>query len=210
MKLAFMKHRLFNTALLIPSFLAVLLLSINALATTANDQKINSAQLEEIKTLFSNSEEVSGSFFQTKRLHNFQFPLESSGNFSIDTDGNLTWDLLEPIQSSITISETEIIFSEPESASTPQKKERPEVGQIVQIIRAVFSLDWRSLEQQFSIRVDESAPNWKVTLKPKGGIISTSVVYIELSGSNTLNRVVIEDVRTDRTTITFDTNQLTP
>lgn len=175
------------------------------------EQTPDDAQLREIQTLLIREQTLSGSFIQTKILHNFHFPIESSGNFSIDEQNNLSWNLIHPIKSSITISDTGMIFSEQglttNKKPTPQNI-RPEFNTATKMIRSVLSMDWPVLKQQFDIRVEKPTPDWMLTLTPKSELVSVSISHIELSGHHSLNRVVIFETQEDKTIINFVANTL--
>lgn len=192
-------------------FVAILLTSVSTLVASElldSEQDQSRSSLKIIESRLSKTNINAGIFSQSKKLHNFPFPIESSGDFSINNKGELNWNLRQPIQSRLIISEKGITVSGKNSLNDAQS--RPEIDQITQVVRAVLSMNWDLLEQHFSIQVRKPAPNWQLSLAPKSAILSASISNIELYGRDSLEKVIIEEVSKDTTTIQFDTAQSTP
>ncbi len=178
-----------------------------ALTSDQGANNLEKIQLRHIEEQLSKVNKLSGTFTQSKRLHNFPFPLESSGDFLIDDEENLTWNIRHPIESSIQVTEQGMVLTQ-QNFQKNRHAVHPGINQVTQIIRAVLAMNWNVLKQHFSIQIHKPVPHWHITLTPIDGILATSIMHIELVGSNTLEQVVIDEASEDSTTIRFDIDRL--
>ncbi len=144
---------------------------------------------------------MSGVFTQEKQLHNFDYPIKSSGRFSISTSQSLQWDVLKPVESSIRLDSEGVELSNNRGGLSSQQ--RPEAATIAKVVRALLSMDWHLLEKYFAIFVVTPDKPWTLLLTPKDTLISKLITQVAVSGDNTIEQVVITDQRGDITRISL-------
>jgi len=201
------------TALLITLMIAF---TSNSVLAQENNQALHSApdeELLEIRALFDSESEVMGRFIQTKKIHNFQFPIISSGSFEIINNDHLKWIVEQPIQSTIIINESglHIATQKDSTAATSRENEaRPQTSVITAIVRALLSMDTPTLSEHFSIKVINPAPKWQLELTPKNTVVANTIRKIALTGEKSLGEITLEETRGDTTSIRFESGQEQP
>lgn len=192
--------------------LFLLFLSNNLASQPLEDMESNNGEREllKIQRLYTGNTGISGRFTQTKTLHNFQFPIVSSGVFQIDQQGALNWSVQKPIESTITIDHKGTLLIPHKTGATNQLSANTAANsignQITQIIHAVLAMNWSVLKQHFHIDIEQSVPVWQLHLTPKSATIAGTISIITLQGESVLQSVSVIDTQQDKTTIVFETD----
>lgn len=154
----------------------------------------------------------SGTFVQTKHLHDMPFPLESRGRFTFSDDQGLHWHIESPIQSQLHISRQGI--SQIENGREVMRMDPgqyPAVAMISQIFFALFGGDWSQLNEHFSLselQKNNTAPqnaasDWSLTLSPKSELLQQVMPQIHIRGQEQIQQLTLFEASGDKTRIAF-------
>ena len=191
-------------------YLSALLLIVAANNAIASDKTQNSrAVLKTISEQVQVSDHAEGRFEQRKFLHILPQPLLSSGNFYLNQESGLVWQITEPLSSRIVFNHSGIHQSNNgQQPAWEVGNDQPVVSMIGQLMKAAISFDWELLESYFFIegRVDKSSDEqrWELTLTPKEDYLLKTINRIELKGEQRLKELVLFEASNDRTEITFN------
>ncbi len=174
---------------------------VSSMSQESPEQRTQFELLKYIQKQHQTSKSMSGAFTQEKQLHNFDYPIKSSGRFSISTSQSLQWDVLKPVESSIRLDSEGVELSNNRGGLSSQQ--RPEAATIAKVVRALLSMDWHLLEKYFAILVVTPDKPWTLLLTPKDTLISKLITQVAVSGDNTIEQVVITDQRGDITRISL-------
>lgn len=177
--------------------LIVSLMSTSAVASTPT--------LEGITERIKLNEQISGEFVQLKYLSILPNPLRSSGNFSFMPDSGLFWETLQPLHSRLTFSSKGISQEQNGQQVWLAQSDQPGVAVIGKILAAMFTNDWQTLKDFFSITVkpDTNAHQWHLELIPSQATLASAMERIELTGDRQLQRITLYEHSGDRTEIEF-------
>lgn len=156
------------------------------------------SQLREIQTLHAD-------FFQQKNLKILTRPFVSRGRLSFSKqDGDLYWELIEPLKITYLISDKGIktIDSTPNS-QTGQAAAFPFADNIGKMFAAILGGDMDSLRSYFDISYTGKKAGWTIHLKPGNWQIGKVIDHIEISGKEYITRIMIQETGGDTTDIRF-------
>lgn len=193
-----------------PTALAYLLLLIASLLTSLANA--STATLDDITDRIDISEQLHGEFVQLKYLSILPNPLRSSGNFSFGSNSGLMWETIKPLHSRLTFSSEGISQEQDGQQVWLAQSDQPGVAVIGKIMAAIFTNDWQTLKDFFSITVkpDTNAQQWQLELVPNQATLASVMERIELTGDRQLQRITLYEHGGDRTEIEFFSASETP
>jgi len=147
-------------------------------------------------------EKHAGSFVQQKYLQAVDASLESSGVFDYVRGKSIRWEILEPIQSELLITPTEVRSKQNgEELLQLDTSTNPAAAALGEIFFAILTADWKTLESYVELSGSTDGDNWHAVLKPLDQTARLTFTRVELSGSEQLEKIVLHESSGDRTTI---------
>ena len=147
---------------------------------------------------------IRAEFTQTKQMQALKRPLITNGQLTYSRSHGLLWQIFQPFHVSYVLGEDKVV----EIDANGLRKERvvrdlPGLAQIGKVFRAMLSADASVLHTYFDVTAQGDIDKWQLMLKPRQQQISKSLSLIELSGSQFVESIVMNEARGDTTTITF-------
>ncbi|MCA2415792.1 outer membrane lipoprotein carrier protein LolA [Vibrio chemaguriensis] len=181
----------------------LLIFSVPALATpTANITDLASLQQQ-----LSQHEIVRGDFTQQRHLEMFSQPLTSKGQFTLSKTHGLLWQQTEPFAVNLVLTENKLrqTFAD-QAPKTISAQENPMAFYFSHVFLSVFHGDTSALQEQFTLDFSVENNQWQLILEPKQSPLNAVFKAITLSGKAHIDRLTLQELRGDKTEITF-TNQ---
>ncbi|GAB3092134.1 outer membrane lipoprotein carrier protein LolA [Aestuariicella hydrocarbonica] len=187
-------------------------------------QASSQPQLQTLQTitqslqLGQHPQEQQGQFVQRKYLSILPQPLVSRGHYAFQQDTGLEWQVLQPLPSKLTFSAAGIQQEQNGQQVWLARADQPGIAAIGQIMAAIFTSDWHTLQEFFRIEVlppaapsasgtaDNSpiTPNsWSLKLTPTQVSLQQAMSHILLSGDHQLRHMTLFEPNNDRTEIDF-------
>lgn len=147
---------------------------------------------------------VRGDFEQQRHIAMFEQPLASSGQFLLAKERGLLWHQTSPFPVSLVLTEDKLrqTFSN-QPAQVITKQQNPMAFYFSHIFLSVFHGDTEQLKQQFELDFSLRDEQWQLTLLPLSAPLNSVFKQIILSGQQDINRLVLEEIRGDKTEIAF-------
>lgn len=147
---------------------------------------------------------IRAEFTQTKQMQELKRPLIITGQLTYSRSHGLLWQIFQPFHVSYVLGEEKVV----EIDANGLRKERgardlPGLAQIGKVFRAMLSADASALHTYFDVAAQGDTDKWQLILKPRQQQISKSLLSIELSGSQFVEAIVMNEARGDTTTITY-------
>lgn len=184
---------------------AAALLLLGSCALSVSPAFAAAPALDEITSQLQISETLAGEFVQRKFLSILPHPLQSSGRFAFQPDTGLEWETQQPLHSKLTFS-TEGILQEQNGQQTwLARADQPGVAVIGQIMTAILTRDWDTLEEFFTLEVapTDTSGQWTLVMTPTQATLASVITRIELSGDQHLRQMILLELGGERTEINF-------
>ncbi|WP_169942867.1 outer membrane lipoprotein carrier protein LolA [Campylobacter sp. RM15925] len=163
------------------NLIVILSLGLSLFATSFEEIKSN------IKT-----QNISGSFTQTKILKGFNNAFKSYGSFSLK-ENELLWQNSKPISSTLIINKDGVFQKNGDDLiKTGQNFDE-------KLFLALVRLDERELKKEFEYKISSSSKGWDIVLTPKNLLLKQIFTQISLSGDEFLKRLELDEVSGDKT-----------
>lgn len=157
-------------------------------------------QLQELQR----AEGLRGNFVQKKKLAGIARPLTSGGSFLFVRGRGILWHTATPFDSEFVLTAAKMEVTEGGSvAMRMQTAEQPGLKLVSDIFLAMFTLDFNALGRHFDLYAVGGKP-WRIGLAPRDAAMKSVATQIVLTGSEVVNKVVLEDAHGDRTEIVLD------
>jgi len=152
---------------------------------------------------------VTKQFVQQKKMVSLGRTLNSKGLIYISPDG-ICWKTTEPFVSSMKISK-EGIEQQQADGKREFKHSRGsmQVKYMVKIMLAMFIADMAVLEQEFDLFFLKSGSSWRLGLKPKRKMIKKVFSSVIISGSKSVEKIVIKQPGGDESQIDMSNSDST-
>ena len=150
---------------------------------------------------------VRGDFAQSRTLAMFEQPLVSEGSFLLERQHGLLWQQNTPFPVNLVLTQDKLrqtFANQPAQVITA--KENPMAFYFSKIFLSVFHGDTEQLQSQFDLQFSPQNEHWQLVLTPKEAPLNAVFKSIVLQGNQDIDSLVLEEVRGDKTEITF-TNQ---
>ena len=129
----------------------------------------NQKQFQQVQTMLSKADNLSGDFKQTRKFALLSSPLLSNGHFALSKKQGLKWEQVKPFKSKLIVTSSKIeqqIQSSPATIIT--KEEQPVVFSFTNIFLSVFKGNTKAIKNYFTISFAGDTAEWKIVLKPIG------------------------------------------
>jgi hypothetical protein len=145
-----------------------------------------------------------GAFTQRRQLPELDRAIESSGRFAYSRERGLVWQVREPVESRLVITDAGIYQDgEPVSASGAMRAVEP-------IFRGLFGGEVDGLRRHFRVETantDEAstgeASRWRLRLAPESDPLARAIARVELAGAAEPASLLLVGADGGRTAITF-------
>lgn len=182
------------------------LTSISAHATT----------LEQLQTNLSSELLVRGEFKQQREMAMFDQPLISSGQFLLSAKKGLWWHQITPMPVSLVLTQDKLsqqFNNQPAQILTAS--DNPMVFYFSHVFLSMFKGDTSQLTEQFklsfkALKDSKTHNQWQLVLTPKTAPLDKVFSKISIEGSQFINKLELDEIRGDKTLITFSQQTTTP
>nr|WP_246201095.1 outer membrane lipoprotein carrier protein LolA [Vibrio ziniensis] len=174
---------------------------------TATSSWAQVADLASLQTQLQQHPIVRGSFTQSRTLAMFEQPLVSEGSFLLEKQNGLLWQQSTPFPVNLVLTQDKLrqtFANQPAQVITA--KENPMAFYFSKIFLSVFHGDTQQLKSQFVLQFESHTEHWQLVLIPKEAPLNAVFSSIVIQGNQDIDSLVLEEVRGDKTEITF-TNQ---
>lgn len=185
------------------SFIMSVCLSL--MATTSVLAQVT--DLTSLQAQLQQSPIVRGDFTQSRTLAMFEQPLVSEGSFLLERQHGLLWQQNTPFPVNLVLTQDKLrqtFANQPAQVITA--KENPMAFYFSKIFLSVFHGDTEQLQSQFDLQFSLQNEHWQLVLTPKEAPLNAVFKSIVLQGNQDIDSLVLEEIRGDKTEITF-TNQ---
>ncbi len=145
---------------------------------------------------------VRGKFVQRRHLAELAQPLESSGSFLFARAAGIEWHTELPFDSQFLLAESGITQRDEGGVTLRiQASEQPALAVVSRVFFALFALDLDALSHDFELYGKTRGTGWVLGLKPRAEALGSVFRQAIVSGSTTVERVVLEDGNGDSSEI---------
>ena len=164
----------------------------------------------EVCELLASHKITKGSFDQTKVVKKISREIKSSGFFLVSADDGLLWKTQKPFISTTAITKNGII----QTGKNGKKSIISSSGnvtfeQVSSLMTSLFNGDAESLDKNFEIEFIGSKESWNINLIPKDSSVALFIKAIEMSGTNSIDIMILNEPTGDFTKYEFS-NQIFP
>ena len=156
------------------------------------------AQLRQVRT-------ATGYFVERKYLHLLPDPLQSSGWLTYIAPDRLQKETLEPKPARLTVDADHLtIEREGEKPRDIALREIPELGALIESIRATLAGDAAQLMRHHTVTLDGTASRWTLLLIPREPTLRRLITAIHIAGSGaTIQSIQTQEADGDHTDMTI-------
>lgn len=191
-----------RNGIILALFLWVTLVPTVALSATEADV------LDKVGKKIAQHTVIRAEFIQTKKMQALTRPLITTGQLTYSRRHGLLWQIFQPFHVSYVLGEDKIIEIDVNGLRKEKVlREVPGLAQIGKVFRAMLGADAPTLHSYFDVSAQGDADKWQLILKPRQQQVSKSLSLIELSGSQFVETIVMNEAHGDTTTIAFRKTQ---
>jgi len=160
-------------------------------------------ELQSITTKLGAVPALRSHFTQTKTIPKLLRPLVSEGTFLYVKDEGIIWSTERPFASTFAISKHGITrVSDQGGATKIDSSDNPVAGGFSKAFLSLFGGDLTELLSNFDAKSSSLDGRWTVTLAAKGDL-ERFISRITISGTNSINRLELQEPSGDFTSISF-------
>ena len=191
---------------------AALLLMSSAAAGAGAQEKM----LDQIYARFAGIKSASADFTETKKSKAFKKEQVQKGKFLSSRDGNLTWDVLEPLRSTFTVSGStaKVVYPDLNYEKIYDLKTDSSLGHVIKNIFSIVSASGAAaIKKTYECSVEGSwKKGWKVTLVPRSKDVRKVIakIILTITEKEFITAIEIIEGGGDSTTIAFTNIKLNP
>jgi outer membrane lipoprotein-sorting protein len=145
-------------------------------------------------------------FVERKYMSVLTQPLESSGTLVYLAPAKLQKDTLQPKPQRLVVEGDTLTIEDgsQDRSRTLSLADYPQIGAIVESIRATLAGDQKTLEQFYTVALSGSASRWQILLTPRDRKVQEMVTSIRISGHDAqVDEVDTQEANGDRTDMTI-------
>lgn len=159
--------------------------------------------LRGVHALLDKAPVVKGKFEQLKTVQGFKRPLRSSGVFVAAHSKGIAWQVQQPFASTLIVTPDSLQSRDADGALSAQMNtsEEPALRTVNAMLFAVMSADVQQLEAMFEVSGQIQGQEWTLHLTPKDALLAGWLESIDVQGQAFVRRVVLQEVRGDRSEI---------
>jgi outer membrane lipoprotein-sorting protein len=145
-------------------------------------------------------------FVERKYMSVLTQPLEASGTLVYVAPDKLQKDTLQPKPQRLVVDRGQLTIEDgsQDRSRTLSLADYPQIGAIVESVRATLAGDQKTLEQFYSIALSGGAARWQLLLTPRDRKVQEMVKSIRIAGHDALiDEVETQEANGDRTDMTI-------
>lgn len=156
---------------------------------------------KELITQLQQGKTVQGDFIQQRFLKSLPLPIETRGQFALETDKGLLWHMQQPFETQLRITPKGI-----EQWNGTQWVTNGNMAQSKQIglFLGLLSGDLSGLKSHFVIDLKGNEQQWLLQLKPSSLLMKQIFTSIEVEGNKVVTAMQLNEVQGDHTKIRFE------
>ncbi|WP_221793302.1 outer membrane lipoprotein carrier protein LolA [Oceanobacter mangrovi] len=159
---------------------------------------------DQIARILTPTDQLQGQFQQDKYLAVLPRPLHSSGRFVYQRQQGLSWQIEQPIASTVVISDSGISQTQNGQLVWQSDANSPQTTTVANIMAAIFAGDLATLQTTFDISgAQQPDQPWQLQLTPKSEVLKNFFSQIDMTGAQQLQGLVLHEASGDRTEIRF-------
>jgi hypothetical protein len=145
---------------------------------------------------------VRGDFSQQRFLRELPRPLVSSGQFLYARDVGIEWRTAQPFESQFVLTPAGIAQRTAGGSELKlEADQQPALRVVARVFFALFALDLSALANDFETFGERRGNQWVIGLKPRAAALANVFREAVITGSNTVESVVLTDALGDRSVI---------
>ena len=162
-------------------------------------------RLRAIATQLAQPEVLVRRFEQQKQLKILQRPLRTRGVMLYRAAQGVCWHTESPVVSTLVLEPDQLRQLGDDAASelVIGAGEQPALFGFTQLFFALLAGQVDSAAEQFELRVDGNADNWRIGLLPRSALLQRFIARMQLAGGAQVEQVIVTDPAGDRTQIDF-------
>lgn len=160
-----------------------LLLLLTATASQGRELE-DSRGLEALEQKLARTPPVSTEFVEYRFSHLLKKPLRSSGTLEYRADGVMVRNVAAPNREVTEVDGEQVrITRAGKPARTLSLQRAPQLRVLLGSFRALLEGRLTPLQQDFTVTLNQDAPNWTLTLEPRDASLARHLARIEVHGS---------------------------
>lgn len=189
-------------------------LTVSMLALTSISA--HAITLEQLQTKLSSEPLVRGDFSQQREMAMFDQPLISSGQFLLSAKKGLWWHQTAPMPVSLILTQDKLSQQfDNQPAQVLAASDNPMVFYFSHVFLSLFKGDTSQLTEQFDLSLktlkdSKTHEQWQLVLTPKAAPLNKVFSKISIEGGQFINKLELDEIRGDKTLITFSQQTTTP
>ena len=159
--------------------------------------------LQAVHTLLDKAPVVKGKFEQLKTVQGFKRPLRSTGVFVVARSKGIAWQVQQPFASTLIVTPDSLQSRDADGALSTQMNasDEPALRTVNAMLFAVMSADVEQLQAMFEVSGQTQGQEWTLHFTPKDALLAGWLGSIDVQGQAFVRRVVLQEVRGDRSEI---------
>ncbi len=143
-------------------------------------------------------------YVQLKQIRELAAPLSSEGSMLLSQELGLYWQQEIPFRLELTATDSSFSQKlEGQDAQVVSREANPQLFDIIQTLKALFSGDKAVLERNFDSALSSEGENYVLTLTPKAEPFNLIFSKIEVSGAKFMEQLKLYDKGGDLTSLNF-------
>jgi len=158
-------------------------------------------ELDQLRSTLTAAPVVRGTFVQEKHLRALPQPLVSRGTFVLAAGHGVLWQLRSPLQQTLRITAQGIAREQADGTwlNSPQGNSRES-----HMFLALLSGDTVGLAENFDLRLEGNADDWRLHMVPNSAIVRQIFTEIEIRGGALVRRIELRETQGDSTVLRMD------
>lgn len=139
-------------------------------------------------------------FTEKKTVSLLKEPVESSGTLVYRRPDHLEKHVLQPKEEDIIVDGNELTWKDAAGHSRSMRlNSNPNLAALSESVRATLAGDLNGLQKYFSVKLDGSQQQWKLTLTPTDEAMQRKILGLRITGSgNRVDTVEVQEKNGDR------------
>lgn len=146
--------------------------------------------LAALSQLLAQRKSAEAHFTEERVVSGFDSPLRASGTLSFTAPDRFARYTVEPRAESMVVEGNTLVLKRGGRTRTMAVDAVPELGALIEAVRGTFGGNAATLQKHFETRVEGSAAQWTLTLKPRDSRLAAQVRELQIVGQGSDPRSV--------------------
>jgi outer membrane lipoprotein-sorting protein len=138
--------------------------------------------LNALTALLAQKKSAEARFTEERYVSGLDGPLRASGTLSFSAPDRFTRQTLLPQAEAMVVDGNSLVLKRGGRSRQMALDALPEVTALVEAVRGTFTGNAVTLQKHFETRVEGSAAQWTLTLKPRAGRLAAQVREVQIAG----------------------------